>query len=191
LAIGTTTNYSLRYPEETDAPDGATQIENLAEDVDAALLAATATQFVVPLFARKATDEARASDATLANDTSLKLTGLVSGGIYEIAAIIVYDGADDTNNLQWKFTVPSSSAGVYTYSRENEAGVYSGAYPASWTDTVTAHTTGVTAAMSVTIRGLLIAGANGTLQFQWAQHTSGATNTHVRANSYMTGRRVG
>ncbi|HEY7431997.1 MAG TPA: hypothetical protein VH641_14845 [Streptosporangiaceae bacterium] len=35
--MGTTANYALRYPALSDTPDGATQIENLAEDVDAAL----------------------------------------------------------------------------------------------------------------------------------------------------------
>ena len=34
---GTTGTYALRYPSQTDAPDGATQIQDLAEDVDGAL----------------------------------------------------------------------------------------------------------------------------------------------------------
>lgn len=34
---GTTTNYSFPYPESTDAPDGATQIQSLAGAVDTAL----------------------------------------------------------------------------------------------------------------------------------------------------------
>jgi hypothetical protein len=33
----TTTNYAFRFPDESDSPDGATQTENLASDVDAQL----------------------------------------------------------------------------------------------------------------------------------------------------------
>ena len=190
---GTTSNYALRYPSETDAPDGATQIQNLATDADAAILGATQTQYVQPLFARKSTDEGRASTTTLANDTSLVLTGLKAGGIYEVAGIIVYDGGASTSagNFKWNFSVPSGgSGGVYTYSRENEGGTYTGAYPANWTDTETANTTGVGTAMSVTIRGLLVVGSNGNLQFRWCQDTSKATNTHVLTNSYLSARRV-
>lgn len=33
--MGVTPNFSFRYPELTDAPDGATQMKNLAYDVDA------------------------------------------------------------------------------------------------------------------------------------------------------------
>lgn len=35
--MGVTTHFSFRYPELTDTPDGATQMQNLASDVDAAL----------------------------------------------------------------------------------------------------------------------------------------------------------
>jgi hypothetical protein len=42
--MGTTAHYALRFPELTDAPDGATQIENLAGDVDAAMFTATAPE---------------------------------------------------------------------------------------------------------------------------------------------------
>jgi hypothetical protein len=38
--LGVTTHYALRYPALSDTPDGATQIENLATDTDAALYAA-------------------------------------------------------------------------------------------------------------------------------------------------------
>jgi hypothetical protein len=192
--MGTTTNYALRYPAETDAPDGATQIENLANDVDAAIASAVAGQFVQPLFARKAISEGRASTTTLANDTSLKLSGLISGAIYEVDMLVLYDGAASSGGtigcLKWTFTTPTGSSGQYSYARENESGVYSGAYPAAWTDTVNANSTGVSAPMNVVMRGMLVAGANGILQFQWAQDHSSATNTHVNQNSYMTARRV-
>lgn len=32
--MGTTTNFALRYPASSDTPDGPTQIQNLADDVD-------------------------------------------------------------------------------------------------------------------------------------------------------------
>ena len=35
--MGTTGNYGFHYPESTDAPDGAGQMQTLAEDVDTSL----------------------------------------------------------------------------------------------------------------------------------------------------------
>lgn len=191
--MGTTTNYSLPYPASSDTPNGASQIQALAVAVDSAIASATATQFVVPLFARKATDEARASTVTLANDTSLTVPGLVSGAIYEVQALIAYDGGagGSEGDIQWKFTVPTSSSGIYGYTRARQSdGVFTGAFNSLWTDTNTAQTTGVGASMCLQIKGLLVAGANGTLTFQWAQFTSKTTNTHVLANSYLLVRRA-
>lgn len=190
--MGTTTNFALRYPAETDAPDGATQIQNLAEDVDAAIDVATGSQFVTPVFARKATDEARASNTTLANDTSLVLPGLVSGAIYEIEGVILYDGGASTNAglFDWKFAVPSGSTMTYAYARENSSGQFTGAYPSPGSTTNTANTTGVGTTMSVTIRGILVCASNGSLQFMWAQDVSKGTATHVLANSWLAARRV-
>lgn len=191
--MGTTTNFALRYPEETDAPDGATQIQNLAEDVDSAIDDATSSQFVTPVFARKSTDEARASDTTLANDTSLVLPGLVNGAIYEIDGVINYHGGagGSAGFFKWAFAVPSGSTMTYAYARENESGVFSGAYPSGGTTTNTANTTGVSTTMCVQLRGILICGSNGSLQFKWAQDTSVGTATTVEANSWLSARRVG
>jgi hypothetical protein len=191
--MGTTANYSLRYPAETDAPDGATQIQDLAEDVDTALETATATQFVLPAKARKATDEGRASTTTLANDTSLVLTGLVSGAIYQVTGVIFYDGgaSGSAGNLKWKFTVPTSSSGSYSVPHMNETLQNALPLQQQWTDTVTAGTNGVGTGYFLLVSGILIPGANGSLQFQWAQDSSQATNTHILANSFLTARRIG
>lgn len=191
--MGVTTNYSLPYPASTDAPNGASQIQALAVAVDSAIAAATATQFVVPLFARKATDEGRASTTTLANDTSLAVAGLISGAIYEVQALIAYDGGagGSEGDLKWKFTVPTSSSGTYGYTRARQTdGLFTGAFNSLWTDTNTAQTTGVGASMCLQIKGLLVAGANGTLTFQWAQNSSNVTNTHILTNSYLLVRRA-
>lgn len=190
--MGTTVNYSLRYPAETDSPDGATQIQNLAEDVDGAIAGAVATQFVLPLFARKATQEARASTTTVADDTSLKVTGLLSGATYEVRGIISYDGGTGGSfgGLKWTFSTPTSSSGFYTVLKQNDSHTLAGAFPSNWGDTNTADSTGVGTAMSLTLEGLLIPGANGTLTFRWAQETSSVTNTHINANSYLVVRRA-
>jgi hypothetical protein len=144
-------------------------------------VAATATQFVTPLFARKATDEGRANTTTLADDSSLQLPGMISGAIYEISGVLFYDGGTggSAGNLKWKFTVPSGSVMLYSYARQNVSHVYSGAFGAQGSDTINADTTGVGATMTVTIRGIVVAGSNGTLKFQWAQDNaaSGPTPT--------------
>ena len=182
----------FRTPRSTDTPNGASQIQALAVAVDSALLAATATQFVLPLFARKATDEARALTTTLANDTSLTVPGLVSGAIYEVQAVLIYDGGTggSEGDFQWKFTVPTSSTGVQAYTRQNLSGTFTGAFGSAWTTANFAQTTGVGTSMCVQIKGLLIPGANGTITLQWAQNSSSATNTHLLTNSYLLVRRV-
>jgi hypothetical protein len=190
--MGVTTNYSLPYPASTDAPNGASQIQSLATAVDTAIAAATATQFVVPIAARKATDEGRASTTTLANDTSLVLTGLVSGAVYQVLGMIFYDGGagGSAGHIKWKFTVPTSSTGSYGVPHQNESLVTALPQQQLWTDTLTAGTNGVGTGYFLFIQGILIPGANGSLQFQWAQDASMATNTHVLTNSFLTARRI-
>lgn len=192
--MGVTTNYSFPYPASTDTPNGASQIQALATAVDTALAAAVATQFVQPLFARKATDEGRASTTTLANDTSLVLTGLVSGAIYDVNCVITYSGGSGASegDLKWSFTVPAGSTGRYSRTNQtgNSAALVLGQTDSAWTDAPSAATAGVGTPLTLVIKGLLIAGANGSIQFQWAQQSSNSTQSHVLANSYMTARRV-
>lgn len=194
--MGTTATYALRYPELTDTPDGATQIKNLANDTDAAIVAATATQFLKPVFARKTADEARASNTTVADDGptggSLALAGLVAGAVYRVEGVLMYDGGAGASAglFDWKFSVPAGSTMTYSYSRENPSGSYTGAYPAAGSTTVTANTTGVGTTMSVTLNGLLVCASNGTLKLQWAQDVSKATATHLLTNSWLSARRV-
>lgn len=189
--MGTTANYSLPYPASTDTPNGASQMQALAVAVDSAILAATATQFVLPVFARKATDESRSSTTTLANDTSLVLTGLLNAAVYEVDGVINYHGVSGGGGLlDWQFAVPSGSVMTYAYSRENSSGSFTGAYPSAGTTINTANTTGVSTTMCVSLRGIIVVGSNGSLQFKWAQHTSSATATTVEANSWLSARRV-
>lgn len=194
--MGTTTNYALRYPALTDAPDGPTQVQDLAEDVDAALDAAVTDQWVRGVYVEKTADEGRSNTVTLADDGptggSLALAGLVAGAKYEITGLILYDGGAATSAglFDWTFTVPSGSTMTYSYARENSSGTYSGAYPSNGSTVNTANTTGVGTTMSVTIHGRINVAANGTLQFRWAQHVAKSTNTHVLAGSFLAARRV-
>jgi hypothetical protein len=190
--MGTTTNYSLPYPAETDAPDGASQIQSLATAVDTAILGAIAGQFVKPLFARKATDEGRASTTTLANDTSLVLAGLVSGGIYDVEGVIFYSGGAGASegDLKFGWATPAGSSGRY-WRTHNTVSQADGKADTTWSESDAAGTNGVSTVFAHTINGLLIAGAAGSLQFKWAQNSSNSTQSHVLANSKIKALRTG
>lgn len=67
---GTTANYALRYQEVGDAPNGAVGLQNLANDVDAALLAIdakiTAINSMATSIASSTTDEVGFSNTSFA-----------------------------------------------------------------------------------------------------------------------------
>ena len=69
--------------------------------------------------------------------------------------------------------------------------VYVSPFASNWTDTVTSNSNGTSTIMTYTVWGLLITTTAGALHFQWAQNTSNATNTHIKAQSFLCAQRIG
>ena len=157
------------------------------------LTASDVNTWFVPFAAIKPADTARATNTTLAADPDIVIP-VATNANYQITGIIVYDGGTGgtEGDIKWAFTVPSGSSGYYGYSRQNLSGSYTGAFTSNWTDGQTAQTTGVGTFMTITISGMLATSSTGgNLVLTWAQNTSSSANTRVRAQTFLTARRIG
>jgi hypothetical protein len=147
-----------------------------------------------PLFARKTSDQAKTSDAALANDAQL-VVAVVANAIYLFDLFLVYDGAA-TGDIQFKLVppagatllwvpigFPSSAAGTSSTVKMPKEGTAA--------DTFGAVGTGAGNIVVMTPRGILRTGASaGTLQLQWAQGTSDGTATTLYTDSWIRAQRV-
>jgi len=136
---------------------------------------------VRPLFVRKASDETVNGSATLQNDDELFLA-VEANVTYQVEASLRYStGA--TPNLKFTFTGPSGATGL-----GHATSIVAGGTALVFTD-VTLLSTVVTAddsSFATEVHGVLIVGATaGTLQLQWAQNTSNASDTKVLSGSYL------
>lgn len=137
----------------------------------------------------KTSNESVTSSTTLQNDDTFAFTVLASAR-YALEGYCVYQGATDTaGGLKADFTVPSGASFEWTNFGANTSG----------TSQYNVTTQGASVArdmptlpppsppgMSFQPKGwLLVAATPGTLQFRWAQQTSNATATIVRAGSWM------
>lgn len=144
---------------------------------------------LVPLFARKTTDEGRTSTVALANDADL-VVPVQADSTYVFEATIFYDGAT-TGDLKFDLTSPAGSTLKWAPVGLTGAAT-SGA--GSIDVRVGVGTPGAAGAGTQTglrVRGLLrTAGTAGNLQFRWAQVVSDATATTVYIDSFITAEKV-
>lgn len=155
------------------------------------LSASDVNQWFVPVAVVKPADTARNSTTALANDPDLVLN-LAANSTYHVQGVIFYDGpAAGASDIKYTFTVPTGASGQYFMPRQNLSGNFAGAFSNFWTDTNSANTNSVGTFMILGVSGLLITVTAGALHFQWAQNTSNATNTRVRANSFLSAQRIG
>lgn len=153
-------------------------------------------QTLLPIRVKKTVDQTIASSATLTNDTALVSPTLVSGAEYEVNTLLIYTAgaAASVNGIKFGWTAPASSTLDWVpYSKIDTDGTSTNSplwiIYRSLTDTIFSGGAG-TAACCAHIYGYLTVGTAGVLQFQWAQNTSNATGTVVKANSRMTLRRT-
>jgi hypothetical protein len=143
-----------------------------------------------PLFAYRTSDSAAIqSDATVNDDDTLFVTPTISA-VYTVKALIMYR-SDTTADFKLAFAFPAG-ASLY-FSSENAQFLTSTALGASTqlenaasgsAYALGGNGTGTTMTFSGT--GVLIMGTTaGDFKVQWAQNTSTATNTAVRAGSYI------
>lgn len=150
--------------------------------------------FGVTLF--KTATESVTSSTALQNDDQLFFS-VAANARYTLEGFIIYDGAT-SGDLKLAFTYPAGA--TFEWSNYGNTGPAAGT---SLTDmntviqtndarSVNATPTPSPPGLSLAPRGYLITSSTaGTLQLQWAQDTSSATATRVRAGSWLRLMKVG
>lgn len=140
-------------------------------------------------FVRKSVNESLNTNTVLQNDDVL-FAPLPTAGIFGFALDIFYDGPD-AGDIKFAFTAPAGATGIYAahaISTAGAAAVGTGQFGGTTTfpNTLICGTTGTGTPLLAIIKGeITMGGTAGNLQLQWAQNTSDATNTTVRARSRM------
>jgi hypothetical protein len=134
----------------------------------------------------KAADQTKTSDATFANDNTLLFTAGASTK-YRVRASIWIDTSANAD-FKWQLSGPAAPTLVGIHQTQFNA--TSGLATSATFDTAfsTSHAIAFTSAFvdRLEFSGILhIAGTGGTVAFQWAQNTVDASNTIVRAGSYL------
>lgn len=142
-----------------------------------------------PLFARKTSDETIISNASLQNDDVLFLA-VAASAVYEFRLrAIINSGTTPDFKMGWTF--PAGLTMTYDLFEGESLGAVANVIqgPYIQTDVPPVSTTG--SDQPWIAEGLVIVSSTaGTLQWQWAQNTLTASNTIVRAGSYLRLRRV-
>jgi hypothetical protein len=144
------------------------------------------------LYLVKSADETVTSSATIQDDNHLNFA-VAANRTYELSGAITADNTTNSIDIKVAFQLPTGgSINVYVLGVQDAGGL---AIQGSARLTVsnTPKTITISGAVSTLIqfRGIVVIGNNsGNVKFRWAQGTSNATGTIVRANSYMVLRRV-
>lgn len=146
--------------------------------------------WAVPLAGIKSANQTIISQTTLINDADMRFP-VAANSIYEFHAFIRFSSGTG-QDFKSSFTVPAGAQAIFQRIGRDSTGNFAGS--AEFTDTDSLVFQGNTVGVHVAgqLMGILTtAGTAGNLIFQWAQQTSGAFNTTLYANSYLTGRRIG
>jgi hypothetical protein len=145
-------------------------------------------QTLLPIVARKTSDQTVNNSNTLVNDTQLFIS-VAASAVYRVEMHVVWN-SNSTADWSWAFSAPSGAQGWYTNLAPPAAGTipYTGAL--GWTNPVGA-SEGQGADVYSRFSGNLITTSSGTLQFKWAQNTANASNTIVRLASMLVAWQVG
>jgi hypothetical protein len=135
----------------------------------------------------KPSDEPRTSTTTLANDSALTLTTMVASATYDFYGHIVYSCAASggTPGMKTNFTAPSGAT------MTNFCFILNGSIGISANGTVNGVSPGSTSSQYMGFRGTLVMSTTtGAFTFQWAQNTSSASATTIKAGSYLLLHRI-
>lgn len=145
------------------------------------------------LFVAKSSDESVTSSTTLQNDDELALTVVASAEYHGELVAVFTSAANAAGDINIGFTVPTGSTlhfmGVGPHNSLASGSQVDGEFIARLSAT-SGSTVIPYGASTVTTTGVikirLTTGANaGTLQVQWAQQSSNANATTMKAGSYM------
>ena len=139
-------------------------------------------------FVRKTADESVTSSTTLQNDDTL-LVALAANEVVAFTCNILFD-AIAAGDIKVAFTVPAAATLIWNYA--GGVGVNAAVTVAQFTGVTSSGasqeygSSGAGNQTPITIHGTVANGANaGDLTLQWAQNTSDATATTVKANSWL------
>jgi len=189
--------YALPYPALSDPPNGPSQFQALAEEVetelsriDSSITTINATLAGIapnPIIARKTVDESVTSSTALQNDDHISFS-VTTSAVYFMDGYIAYSGAaDPAGGLKIDWTLPAGASLRWTSFASN----YSGGLTqydvvGQVNTTVRNYPTNAGVVMSMQPRGFLVTGGtSGTLQMRWAQVASNATPTTLLTNSMI------
>lgn len=145
-------------------------------------------QTLLPPFARKTSDQTVNNNATFQNDNAL-FVSVAANAVYDCHLHFIFNSGA-TPSLKTQFTAPVGATMTnWTFLLPNGSGVAveSIASPAAGVAGITCNGTDLPGEYL----GLLVMGANaGTFQLQWAQNTANASNTILRAGSFLSMRQV-
>lgn len=139
---------------------------------------------------RKSSDQSVTSSTTVVNDSQLKFA-VAANETYIFEAWLYTYAADGTPDIKVTFTGPSGSTVLWSSSQV--------IFNAGGSTTLTVVSAGATTAdlfVDANFRAIQLYGTilnsttAGDLQFQWAQNTSSANSTTVKAGSYIYGIKV-
>lgn len=141
------------------------------------------------LLALKSADETVNNSAALQNDNHLFLSVAASTNYEMMLRLIVNSGT--TPDIKVDFTYPTGATATFQQQMLEPGSSTAGLQgPYVQTDVLAMGTTGSNQIIFIT--GLwFISTTAGTLQVRWAQNTATASNSIVRANSYMILRKIG
>jgi hypothetical protein len=156
----------------------------------------TATDFNVWLtniiFASKTADESLTSNTTLQDDNDLSVT-VAANSVYEVEFGLVYE-AGTTGDIKYKWVAPAGATFTHSANRLNVGATLTGDDTVSVdaiSVTVSAGGLGTGVSLPIEGKGLLrVASTAGTFKLQWAQDTSSAGATIMKADSFIVLRRV-
>ena len=147
--------------------------------------------WLVPKAVFKTADETVTSSTTLQNDDELVLPVAANAG-YEFNCWVEYL-ATSGSDIKWSWAVPASATLEYSALHSEGGGTGFSNSHLVYADTDTPMAAGSAPTVTaISMRGKLsTAGSSGSLQFKWAQNTSGGTATHVRVKSWLRLDRIG
>jgi len=134
----------------------------------------------------KSVDETLTSDNSLNNDADLQFTTSANTN-YTVRALIIFE-SNATPDFQWAIAHSGTTTQAFSASwrlRDSDT-VFTNIQASNTPATTTALTTNTVDVNFLFIHYFLrVGGSGGTVNFQWAQNTSDANNTIVRAGSYF------
>lgn len=147
----------------------------------------TVTIATKDVWVTKPSDQSKSSDTTYAADTDLKFT--VATGVYYVMGRVLATSTSATPDIKVQLSWPASSSILGSYWSNAGAGTVL---------TEDATSPAITTNFDIAANGLtlvqfdlvLVAGATGTFAVEWAQNTSNATATTVKAGSFLRYRKT-